>query len=110
MGAPDKHFRPDPERGVFVNAPIDQDLLDRLTPRIVTLQSASRDPISVYIDSPGGSTLTASVLDRLLRASNQDFARPCRIITVVTSTAASAAADLLSSGDYAIAYQGSTVY
>jgi len=103
-------FRPNPERGVFLNAPIDQDLLDRLTPRIISLQAASREPISVFIDSPGGSTLTASILERLLRSSNQDFAPPCRIITVVTATAASAAADLLSSGDYAIAYEESTVY
>lgn len=103
-------FRPNPERGVFVNAPIDQDLLDRLTPRIISLQAVSREPISVFIDSPGGSTVTATILERLLRSSNQDFAPPCRIITVVTATAASAAADLLAAGDYAIAYEESTVY
>ena len=41
----------------------------------------------------------------LLRLSNQDSSGPCRIITAVTSRAASAAADLLSSGDYALAYR-----
>ena len=110
MKIPNREFRPNPDRGIFVNAAIDQDLLDRLTPRIVALQASSRDPISIFIDSPGGSTLTASALGSLLRVSNQDCAAPCRIITVVTSTAASAAADLLSSGDYAIAYPDSTVF
>jgi hypothetical protein len=46
---------------------------------------------------------------RLLTASNQDAAPPCHIITVVTSRAASAAADLLSSGDYAIALPQSAI-
>lgn len=89
---------------------IDQSLIDRLTPRIISLQQASRDPITIYIDSRGGSTLAAELLLRLLAASSQDFAPSCRLITVVTGTAASAAADLLSSGDYAIGYPDSTVY
>jgi hypothetical protein len=46
---------------------------------------------------------------RLLTASNQDSAPACRIITVVTSRAASAAADLLSSGDYALALPQTTI-
>src|SRR5208282_3337848 len=74
----------------------------RLTPRIVSLQE-KRPPITVYIDSPGGNLASMENIWRLLTASNQDGAPPCRIITVVTSRAASAAADLLSSGDYAIA-------
>lgn len=110
MGGPNRDFRPDPERSIFVNAVIDQALIDRLTPQIIALQAAARDPITVYIDSPGGSTMLAGVLERLLRASNQDFAPPCRLITVVTAAASSAAADLLSAGDYAIAYQDSTVH
>lgn len=44
-----------------------------------------------------------------MSASNQDLAPPCHIITVVTSRAASAAADLLTSGDYAIAFPHSTI-
>src|SRR5262245_46284729 len=88
---------------------MNQDLIDRLTPGIISLQSQSREPITVYIDSRGGSTESAEVLLRLLRARNQDNADSCRLITVVTSLAASAAADFLSSGDYALAYPGSTV-
>ena len=45
----------------------------------------------------------------LLRLSNQDIAGPCRIITAVTVQAASAAADLLASGDYAVAFPQSTI-
>jgi hypothetical protein len=48
-------------------------------------------------------------LYRLLTASNQDFAPSCRLITAVTTRAASAAADLLCSGDYAIAFAESSI-
>jgi hypothetical protein len=84
-------------------------MVARLTPSIVRLQNANRDPITVYIDSRGGSVLSAELVLRLLTASNQNGDPPCRIITVVTNRAASAAADLLSSGDYAIALPESTI-
>jgi hypothetical protein len=45
---------------------------------------------------------------RLLKSSDQDSSLPCDLITVVTQRAASAAADLLSSGDYALAFPDST--
>ena len=48
-------------------------------------------------------------LRRLLGAPDQEGSPSCRIITVVTSRAASGAADLLSSGDYAIAYPESSI-
>ncbi len=46
---------------------------------------------------------------RTLKLSDQDSADPCHIITAVTIRAASAAADLLSSGDYAVAYPHSAI-
>jgi hypothetical protein len=46
---------------------------------------------------------------RLLRLTDQDASQPCYIVTAVTTTAASAAADLLSSGDYAVAFPTSTI-
>jgi hypothetical protein len=52
---------------------------------------------------------SAESILRLLQSTNQDGAPACRLITVVTARAASAAADLLSSGDYAIAYPDSTI-
>ena len=110
MISPDGDYRPNPNRAVYVQGQINQALVDRLTPKILKLQHESRDPISVYIDSQGGSTLLTDTIRRLLTTSNQDNAPPCRIITVVTSRAASAAADLLSAGDYAVAYQEATIF
>src|SRR5271157_5888580 len=46
---------------------------------------------------------------RTLRLTDQDSSDPCHIITAVTTRAASAAADMLSSGDYAVAYPHSTI-
>ena len=109
MIVPNPSFRPDPSRAIHVQGIIDQRLVDKLTPEIIQLTSESRQPITVYIDSKGGSVASAELLLRLLTASNQDMATPCWLITVVTSWAASAAADFLSSGNYAIAYPESTI-
>jgi ATP-dependent protease ClpP protease subunit len=106
---PHKDFRLNPERAVYVQGLIDTNLLYRLTPRIVALQHESRDPITVYIDSPGGSVEHMFALLRLLRSQNQDSEAACRLITVATSQAASAAADLLTYGNYALAYPNSTI-
>jgi len=95
---------------VYVQGKIDQALVNKLTPDIIRLQSQSRDPITVYIDSEGGRTFHADMLTRLLTASDQDNSRSCRIITVTTGLAASAAADLLCSGGYAIAHAGSVIF
>lgn len=46
---------------------------------------------------------------RLLQSSNQDGAEPCWLITVVTGNASSAAADLLSSGNYVIAMPDTSI-
>jgi len=47
---------------------------------------------------------------KLLNSPHQDSDRLCRIITVVTRRAGSAAADLLCSGDYAVAYPDSIIH
>jgi ATP-dependent protease ClpP protease subunit len=106
---PNVDFRPDPERAVYLSGLITQETLDRLTPTILKLQDSSRKPITLFIDSRGGETRTTDTLTKLLRAGNQDTPSPCRLITVVTATAASAAADLLASGDYALAYPHSRI-
>jgi ATP-dependent protease ClpP protease subunit len=100
---PNPAFRPDPERGVFLSQGIDQGVLDRLVPTILGLQAGSRRPISVYIDSLGGSLFAASSLQAVLKCSDQDGNPPCRLITIATGIAGSAAADLLMAGDYALA-------
>lgn len=110
MFVPSPNYRPDPARAVYIDGVIDDKLLSRITPQILRLQAQSRQPITAYIlDSPGGSTSSAQKLFRLLRLSDQSSSGPCRLITVATTTAKSAAADLLSSGDYAIALPGSSL-
>ena len=88
---------------------INRDLVSRLTPQILKLQAVSRDPITVYIDSPGGVVSSMETILETLNLSDQDSSEPCHIVTAVTTRAASAAADLLSSGDYAIAYPHSAI-
>jgi ATP-dependent protease ClpP protease subunit len=89
---------------VFLSQAIDQSTLDRLTPLVLRLQAESRDPISLYIDSLGGNVYFADSLQSILRSLDQDGSTPCRLITVVTGIAGSAAADLLMCADYALAY------
>jgi Clp protease len=109
MVTPNKRFRPDTRRAVYVHGTITQELVSGLTPRIVSLQGVSRDPLTVYIDSRGGDVSSAQALWKLLTSSTLDYQPPCNIITVATTRAASAAADLLSSGDYAIVHPHTTV-
>jgi ATP-dependent protease ClpP protease subunit len=106
--SPDPQFTPNPKRAVYLQGLIDQQLLYRLTPKIIELQSESTDPITVYIDSPGGIVAHMESLLQLLRISPH-AADPCYFITVVTSQAASAAADFLAAGSYALAYRNSTI-
>jgi ATP-dependent protease ClpP protease subunit len=103
-------YRPNPKRAVFLHGEINDVLARRLTEEIVLLASDSREPITVYIDSPGGDTFLSSALLRLLKSTDQDDAEKCRILTVVTNYAGSAAADFLVAGDYAIAYPESLVH
>lgn len=109
MATADSNFRPNPTRRLLIAGEIRQELLDRITPEILTLRATGNDPITVYIDSYGGSTRISAVISNLLRTPNQSAQLP-RVITVVTGSAASAAADLLASGDYAIAYPESWIY
>jgi ATP-dependent protease ClpP protease subunit len=97
-------FRPNPKRGLYLSGVIGQETVDRLTPEILKLQAASREPLTLFIDSPGGEIRAAAVLHELLKVGDQDLGHPCRLITVATGIAASAAADLLTTGDYALAY------
>lgn len=104
-----QNFRENPKRAIFITGEINQAAVDRLTPEIVRFQGESKDPITVYIDSPGGSTYHARIIQRLLRNVDQD-GRHCQIVTVVTGLAASAAADILAAGHYAIAYRHSIIH
>ena len=109
MIVPHPDYRLNPFRAVHVSGVINADLVSEITPQILKLTTQDRNPISVFIDSPGGMIVSMEAILRLLKLSNQDGASPCRVITAVTTRAASAAADLLSSGDYAVAYPTSTI-
>jgi hypothetical protein len=63
---------------------------------------------TVYIDSIGGSIAIAERMRGLLSAPTPE-GNSCWLITVVTGLAASAAADLLALGDYAIALPSSDI-
>ena len=110
MSIRNNDYRPNPQRAIYIQGPIDDSMVSRLTPKIIFLQSVSRKPITVYIDSPGGSTNSLALIRQLLSTSNQDLDPPCRIITVATNLAASAAADLLSFGDYALALPHARIF
>ncbi|MFH1499232.1 MAG: ATP-dependent Clp protease proteolytic subunit [Verrucomicrobiota bacterium] len=103
------HYRENPLRAIHVLGIITPDLLGRLTPQITRLRADPVAPITVYIDSPGGSTQVLDSLERLLRAPDQN--ENTRLLTTaVTNRAASAAADLLIAGDYAIAFPGAIIH
>lgn len=109
MGQPHPNYRANDSRSVFVTGILNQELIDRLTPPIRSLRAQGNQPITVYIDSPGGSTRLGGVLAGLLRCPGQDGQAP-RLITAVTGSAHSAAADLRAAGDYAIAYPEAQVH
>ena len=109
MIVPNPNYRLNPGRAIFVSGMINKELVSKLTPEIVRLLDQSREPITVYIDSPGGVVAHAETILKLLKFPDQNLSPPCQIITAVTTQAASAAADLLSSGDYATAYPTSSI-
>lgn len=88
---------------------IDSQQVYRLTPTILRLRCESSDPITVEIDSLGGEIRSAEAIRGLLQTADQS-GQTVRIITVARNVAASAAADLLALGNYAIAYKGCTVH
>jgi ATP-dependent protease ClpP protease subunit len=106
---PNPNYRPNPNRAIYVQGEINQALIDRLTPEIISLKSLSFEAITVYIDSPGGNIALMETLLQLLTASDQDLNPSGKLVSVVTSRAGSAAADLLSYGDYALAYPGTSI-
>jgi ATP-dependent protease ClpP protease subunit len=103
MPTPNKDYRENPSRCVHILGKINQEMLHTLTPQINLLRASSRDAITAYIDSAGGYSVAAEAIRCLITSPSQDGAK-CRLIAVVTGTAASAAADLVALADYSIAY------
>ena len=95
-------------RAIHIDTTIDETLLKTLTPRILKLKQESTDPITIGIDSPGGSISAMQSLLALLRAPDQDGNR-IEIYTVSTNRAYSAAASMLAFGDYSVAFPHSQI-
>lgn len=105
----DQLKRIDCERAIFAQGILDDIMFSNLTPKIITLRKNPEKPITVFIDSPGGSLGAEEAIRGLLHTPDQN-GKTCLINTVVTGRAFSAAADLLTSGDYVIAYPHATIH
>lgn len=89
-------------RCVYVTGRIGDDLVAKLAPEILKLRQAGDSPITVAINSPGGSVSAMDALLSLITGPDQD-GRRCVAITIVTNEAFSAAASMLAFGSYSIA-------
>lgn len=96
------------DRAIFIDEPLTDGLVRRLTPSILKFRQDSADPITVGIDSPGGSLASLDTLLGLLTGPAQNRSRG-KIVTVTTNRAYSAAANLLAFGDYSVALSHSKV-
>lgn len=96
------------DRSILVDSVVDDELVRRLTPQILKLRQSGTDPITVGINSPGGSLASLDVLLALLTDPNQD-GHHGEIITVATHRAYSSAANLLAFGTYAVGLKHSEI-
>src|SRR5439155_21095320 len=97
------------ERAIFVVGEISDVMVSALTPKIIALTQSATLPITLFIDSDGGSVRAASVIRGLLKTPDRRGNR-CPLITIVTGRACSSAADLLAEGDYIAAYQHAYIH
>lgn len=95
-------FTADWDRAIMIDESISDQLVRRLAPSILKLRQQSSDPITVAIDSAGGSLSALETLLGLLHGPLQNR-RYGSTVTVVINRAYSAAANLLAFGDYAVA-------
>lgn len=90
------------DRAIYINRDITDEFVSELLPQILSLKEKSSDPITVGIDSVGGSVHSTKQLLEVIRSPDQNGNRP-KVITVAINKAFSAAASLLTLGDYAVA-------
>ena len=95
-----KMISPNPARALVINGPITLDLIGSMLLDIHRLKAESPEPITFYIQSPGGTLDATEQLMALMRSGEN----PCEVVCVGTTQVASAAALILSLGDYAWAY------
>jgi ATP-dependent protease ClpP protease subunit len=97
-------YRPNSQRAIYLTSVIDQLAAEAIVRQGLPILGTSCDPITLFIDSPGGGTLFSERIYQTLKLPNQDSGERCRLITVGVNLAASAACDLLIAGDYALVY------
>jgi ATP-dependent protease ClpP protease subunit len=95
-------------RCIYVDTVINDEFVRSATARIFSLRQESNLPITVAINSPGGSLAAVETLLGLITGPNQDNVT-CQAITVSVHHAYSAAANLLASGHYAVALPHSEI-
>lgn len=111
MQVPRPECRVDPDRSISVFGPLNDELASLITRQIFDLRKPPNDekPITVFINSEGGDIRVLEIIAGALNCKDQN-GKEVPVITVVVGNAASAAADLLVYGDYAIAYPHSSIY
>jgi ATP-dependent protease ClpP protease subunit len=95
-------------RCIHIDDVIDDQYVNSLIPKILDLRHESSAPITVAINSPGGSLAALDVLLGLLTGPDQD-GQVCEIVTVSVRNAHSAAANFLAFGNYAVALPHSEI-
>lgn len=109
MATIDPNFRADINRSISVFGELTDELVSKLAPEILHLRSLGDAPITIFINSNGGSVRCVEYIRDLLFSGTANAKRP-RIITVAIGNAGSAAATLLALGDYAISYSKASIY
>lgn len=90
------------DRCIYVDQIIDDELIRKLTPKIMQFRAQGNQPITVALNSAGGSISAMESLVGLLTGPDQDGIIG-KTVAVVTERAYSAAAALLASSSYAVA-------
>jgi len=106
---PDPDCRENPNRCIRIFGEFTDELAERVLVDFAALRAQGNEPVTVYINSYGGSFRVLEIINGALNGRNQD-GRGVRIITVCYATAASAAANMLAFGDYAIAFPKASIY
>lgn len=102
------HLTANWSRSIIIDSTIDDHLVKSLTPKILELRQSGTEPITIGINSPGGSLASLDLLLGLLTGPTQSSPSG-EIITVATHCAYSAAANLLAFGTYSVALKHSSI-
>jgi len=101
----DISHRPNPNRAVTIYARLASEFAARLHNDMSTLMRKSIDPITIYIESRGGTISSLKTIEGLF-VSKIPKQEVHQFITVATGEVRSAAANLLVMGNYAYAQKG----